>query len=98
MNNVYEFFAQEPYCWHPAQIATLTDVQIEHLYLTPAKRRSDAMKAKAGGFDYSHLSDDAETPLPTRAEFVRGMVGAQGGTAAHWSEVYDKMQVRAGHE
>ena len=56
------------------------------------------MKAKAGGFDYSHLSDDAETPLPTRAEFVRGMVGAQGGTAALWSEVYDKMQVRPADE
>ena len=40
MNPVYEFFALEPYCWPPERIATLTDFQIEHLYLTPAKRGS----------------------------------------------------------
>ena len=98
MNPVYEFFALEPYCWPPERIATLTGFQIEHLYLTPAKRRSDALAARAGGFDYSHLSDDPADEMPTKAEFVRGMVAHQGGTAAHWSDVYDKMQARPADE
>jgi len=41
----HQMLAQEPWCFHPAQIAVLTDWQIEHLYARPALERAKQMKA-----------------------------------------------------
>jgi hypothetical protein len=37
---MYQTLAQEPWCFHPEQIASLTDWQIENLYAKPALERS----------------------------------------------------------
>jgi hypothetical protein len=39
-----EMMAQEPWCFHPEQIATLTDWQLEYLYRQPAEERTRQMK------------------------------------------------------
>jgi hypothetical protein len=36
--------AQEPWCYHPEQIATLTDWQVMYLYLKPASDRAEEMR------------------------------------------------------
>ena len=36
--------AQEPWCFHPDRIATLTDHQIDHVYVGPAAERSEEMR------------------------------------------------------
>ncbi len=36
--------AQEPWCFHPNQIARLTDWQIINVYLKPAAKRAEAMR------------------------------------------------------
>jgi hypothetical protein len=41
--------AQEPWCFHPEQIAGLTDCQIEQLYARPAVERAERMEAEREG-------------------------------------------------
>lgn len=41
--------AQEPWCFHPEQIASLTDWQIEHLYARPAVERAKHYEEASGG-------------------------------------------------
>ncbi len=36
--------AQEPWCFHPSQIAELTDWQVMELYIKPAVKRADELK------------------------------------------------------
>lgn len=42
----YVGLCQEPWCFHPDQIARLTDWQIVHLYFEPAIERSKQMEAE----------------------------------------------------
>lgn len=44
MTEALTALAQEPWCFHPDQIARLTDWQVVNLYLKPAAKRADAMR------------------------------------------------------
>ncbi len=41
--------AQEPWCFHPEEMASLTDAQIENFYLQPAMERHERMEAEREG-------------------------------------------------
>ncbi len=75
--------AQEPWCYHPDQIARLTDWQIVNVYLKPAASRAAEMRKEmkrneAGGSPYqsnSLTSFDAEgisitTDLPSLEQML----------------------------
>jgi hypothetical protein len=79
---------QEPWCFHPDQIARLTPWQAE-FYLDLAREISRAAEGKGGP---GAIPDPFEKGLPPRAEFVAKMRGSDGGTAEHWSAVYDRLE------
>lgn len=71
--------AQEPWCFHPEQIASLTDWQIEHLYVRPAVERVQRLEAERRGGQAAAASIPAtsdSSPDPSQPEF-RGWVVAQ---------------------
>lgn len=49
---------REPWGWHPSQIATLTDWQLEYEYLIPAEELAEQLESARKG----------NPPPPTRAE------------------------------
>lgn len=55
--------AQEPWCFHPEQIATLTDWQIEHLYARPAIERAKKWKSHERE-DWHEAPGTFEPPAP----------------------------------
>ena len=75
---------QEPWGFHTAQIADLTDRQIELFYRRPAIVRANADR----GIDPPR-GDGPKPPVP-REEFVADMLAHHGGTRDHWDAVYDR--------
>ncbi len=86
--------AQEPWCFHPSQIAELTDWQVMELYIRPAVKRAEELKKDVD-------RDRAESPfsspsspspkasrLPPREQSIDIMVDLLGITreqaAADW--------------
>lgn len=73
---------QEPWCFHPDQIATLTDFQIEWLYLRPAAERSGR-------------TDPAPAPAErTREGYIRAGQSLFGGSADDWGRKWDEAKAR----
>ncbi len=46
IQSLHELLAQQPWCFHPEQIATLTDWQIERLYARAALQRAERWEAE----------------------------------------------------
>lgn len=44
IRDAYVMLSQEPWCFTPEQIASLTDWQIENLYAIPAAERSEELR------------------------------------------------------
>jgi hypothetical protein len=74
----------------PWELARLTDWQIRWLYLEPAVQRANKAAGRTKG--PGPVADPFEKGLPPRAEFVSQMQGSDGGTAAHWNAVYDRLE------
>lgn len=94
---MYELLAQEPWCWHPDQIARVTDYQIERLYQGPAKRRAEAFDRPGGGSRRNApgpVADPFANGLPRRADFVLQMQVQFKGTEKHWGGVWDRMKAQ----
>ena len=72
----YQMLAQEPWCYHPEQIASLTDWQIEHLYVRPVVERSKQMERAARGQSANESESLAVPPEPGSPEF-KGWIIAQ---------------------
>jgi hypothetical protein len=72
---------QEPWCFHPEQIATLTDWQIEHLYAKPAIERAKQIESQRKGKPAMRRDENAATatvqPLEPGSPEFRGWVIAQ---------------------
>lgn len=70
--------AQEPWCFHPEQIATLTDWQVMHLYLKPAMDRAEQMRKDMekdrqkipGSPSQPSQPFSADVPLPTLEQIL----------------------------
>lgn len=65
----YEMLTQEPWVYHPEQIATLTDWQIEHLYARPAVERAKASAAKQKGEPVDDSKESDAQPEPGTPQF-----------------------------
>lgn len=70
---MFQMLAQEPWCFHPEQIATLTDWQIEHLYARPAVERANEAKRRAEGRGESPHHREAH-PAPGTPQFKSWVV------------------------
>ena len=55
-----EMLAQEPWCFHPNQIATLTDWQIEELYARPAIERNKKWDEERAAFEMNRPKQMAD--------------------------------------
>lgn len=58
--------AQEPWCFHPGQIAMLTDWQIEHLYMRPALERANRLDRQRECRQRSRSASPREDGEPSR--------------------------------
>jgi hypothetical protein len=71
-----QMMCQEPWCFTPAQVAELTDWQIEHLYYRPAIERAQKLES-----DIAKTNPNAVTPvgrgdgLPTDEELKHPPIG-----------------------
>jgi hypothetical protein len=79
---------QEPWGFHPDQVARLTPWQVETVYLTLARELAREAEGKGGP---GEVEDQFEKGLPPRAEFVAAMMGTDGGSSEHWNAVYDRL-------
>lgn len=81
----------DPELWRftPAQFARLTDWQIQWLYLHPAQERARKASPNPGP---GVVDDPFADGLPPKAEFIAIMRQSDGGTADHWSTVYDRLE------
>jgi hypothetical protein len=62
IQQVIEMLAQEPWCWHPDQIASLTDWQIEKLYRDPALARKKEWDKQRAEMEERNQSEPSEFP------------------------------------
>lgn len=71
--------AQEPWCFHPEQIASLTDWQIEHLFVQPAVDRFRRLEAGRSGerAAASNIPATSDAPPDPSHPRFRGWVIAQ---------------------
>jgi hypothetical protein len=60
--------AQEPWCFHPDQIARLTDWQIMNVYLRPAVKRSEQMRKEMKQAERGHMAANSITSLDDMSE------------------------------
>jgi hypothetical protein len=59
------------------------------LYLDLAREVNRAAEGRDGP---GTVEDPFAEGLPPRSEFVARMIASDGGTAAHWSAVYDRLE------
>lgn len=83
----HAMLCQEPWCFTPDQIAQLTALQVEELYLKPAQMRAESMKEKEW-----KKTGGPVIPLDDEESFIRGM-DAQfpGQPREKWASDYKRM-------
>jgi hypothetical protein len=69
--------AQEPWCYHPEQIASLTDWQLEFLYHQPAVERQKQLAKNLPESEGSGESCNPADPPPSDSPEFREWVIAQ---------------------
>ncbi len=87
--------AGEPWCLGLRDIARLTDTQVVRLYIRPAQERAKQLKRQtAGGIgkpvDHEKVTA-AESPVPTKEQYVSAGVTMFGRNAEYWAGQYDKL-------
>jgi hypothetical protein len=66
---MHELLAQEPWCFHPADVAGLTDWQIENLYARPAAGRIRRLEAPPAETQPTPGPPATDLPSPGAPEF-----------------------------
>ncbi len=77
----------DPELWNmrPAEIASLTDWQIQWLYFHPVATRDRKDKP-------APVEDPFKDGLPPRGQFIALMMGTDGGTPERWNADYDRLE------
>lgn len=81
----------EPWGLTPADVADLTDDQIDRLYRRPAIRRAEAMKREAGDGAEGSPAVSLDDARPDRETFVATMMDQFGLDRAKWDADYDRL-------
>lgn len=87
--SVYATLTQEPWCFHPDQIARLTDWQIEYLYFAPARARAAEFR-RASGQAGAPREPPPQSGPPTRAQYIAG-ARMLFGDSRDWGAEYDRL-------
>jgi hypothetical protein len=80
--------AGEPWCFSPAEVAPLTDYQIDEVYLKPAVKRAEAMERERKGLPPAAEPKPLAEP-PPREAMIRFAMSALGKTRAQAEADYD---------
>jgi hypothetical protein len=82
--------AGEPWCFSPAEVAPLTDYQIDEVYLKPAVKRAEAMERERQGLP-PRPTPGADVPdaPPPRGQVVAFAMSTFGKTRAQAEAEYD---------
>lgn len=83
---LYGILTGEPWGMTVDQICRLTDWQIEHLYLNPAKERAEEMRRQAGLPSEGRVKTDSGT----EDNYVRKAKFLFGGSEDHWRAQWKK--------
>lgn len=81
--------AGEPFLFTPAEIARLTDWQIDRVYLEPAVRRAEAMERERKGLPPAGGAQPLAAP-PNREVMVRSAMSMFGRSRADAEADYDR--------
>lgn len=94
---VYKLFTMEPFCWHPEQIACLTDYQIDNYYLKPGKelsdeydRRMNSNKGGSGGQNSNTVEGNFPAISLTKYLNFKKMHLGSEFDEKYWTEQYHK--------
>jgi len=80
----------EPWCFTPAEIAPLTDYQIDEVYLKPAVRRAEAMERERKGLPPPPTpGEKAPDAPPPRGAVVAFAMSTFGKTREQAEAMYD---------